>query len=86
MGMFKWISPLDPARSYQTILRLFYREVLSEKIRSAQGNEVIEYRTKYAILGSDMDLYPFDSIMCDTEGSKSNKEAVSATSDQGGES
>ena len=60
--MLKWASPLDFQRTLDVLLDVLYRKVTIEKVKQAQTDEQVYFRTRRATaLKAAKDVYPFDT-------------------------
>jgi len=73
IGMLKWALPLDFKRSLQVLLSQLNGNIICSKVKAAQSNHAIKFRTRY----KSGNIYPFDNQTFkkaqDEEKSKSNE-------------
>ena len=75
MGMLKWASPLDYNRTFEVVADALYKKVIKEKVREAQTDEVVEYRTRYVPRKPcELDFYPYDTVLFQSDEPKKHAE------------
>jgi hypothetical protein len=61
--MLKWAVPLNFQRTLDVLLDVFYKKVTIEKVKLAQTDEQIFFRTRCTTKKMLKDIYPFDMRM-----------------------
>ena len=60
--MLKWALPLDYQRTIDVLTESLFQKVTLEKVRAAQTDELVEFRTRVAprSVAALKNVYPFD--------------------------
>jgi hypothetical protein len=86
IGMLKWALPLNFQRTLDVLLDVFYKKVTVEKVKLAQTDEQIYFRTRCSTAIKELkDIYPFDTRLFKLvdSGSSQNQEGQENPDEKG---